>query len=169
MAAKRLQTQAQAEKRPHLASVGAQSNREEVMFGATFDGKIVRRFLAFVVPYRRRLLFGLAAVLVFTATQLAIPLIVSNTFEHVAGAGDSALTLLRAAVAVFVGIILVNFVANVLQEGVVARAGARVLFDLRRAMYRHLQRVSLSFMDRTETGRLMSRLQGRRVRAAGVP
>ena len=160
MAAKRLRTQAQAEKRPHLASVGAQSNREEVMFGATFDGRIVRRFLAFVVPYRRRLLFGLAAVLVFTATQLAIPLIVSNTFEHVAGAGDSALTLLRAAVAVFVGIILVNFVANVLQEGVVARAGARVLFDLRRAMYRHLQRVSLSFMDRTETGRLMSRLQG---------
>ena len=130
------------------------------MFGATFDGRIVRRFLAFVVPYRRRLLFGLVAVLVFTATQLAIPLIVSNTFEHVAGAGDSALTLLRAAVAVFVGIILVNFVANVLQEGVVARAGARVLFDLRRAMYRHLQRVSLSFMDRTETGRLMSRLQG---------
>ena len=130
------------------------------MFGATFDGKIVRRFLAFVVPYRRRLLFGLAAVLVFTATQLAIPLIVSNTFDHVAGAGDSALTLLRAAVAVFVGIILVNFVANVLQEGVVSRAGERVLFDLRRAMYRHLQRVSLSFMDRTETGRLMSRLQG---------
>ena len=151
---------ARVEKRPRLASVGAQSNREEVMFGATFDGKVVRRLLAFVVPYRRRLLFGLAAVLVFTATQLAIPLIVSNTFDYVAGAGDAALTLLRATVAVFVGIILVNFIANVLQEGVVARAGERVLFDLRRAMYRHLQRVSLSFMDRTETGRLMSRLQG---------
>lgn len=149
-----------AAKRPHLASVGAQSNREEVMFGATFDGKVVRRLMAFVIPYRRRLLFGLAAVLVFTATQLAIPLIVSNTFDYVAGAGDAALTLLRATVAVFVGIILVNFIANVLQEGVVARAGERVLFDLRRAMYRHLQRVSLSFMDRTETGRLMSRLQG---------
>ncbi len=152
--------EARAERRPHLASVGTQSNREEVMFGATFDGKIVRRLMEFVVPYRRRLLFGLAAVLVFTATQLAIPLIVSNTFANVAGAGDAALTLLRATVAVFVGIILVNFVANVLQEGVVARAGERVLFDLRRAMYRHLQRVSLSFMDRTETGRLMSRLQG---------
>ena len=152
--------EARADRRPDLASVGTQSNREEVMFGATFDGKIVRRLMEFVVPYRRRLLFGLAAVLVFTATQLAIPLIVSNTFANVAGAGDAALTLLRATVAVFVGIILVNFVANVLQEGVVARAGERVLFDLRRAMYRHLQRVSLSFMDRTETGRLMSRLQG---------
>lgn len=140
--------------------MGAQSNREEVMFGAAFDGRIVRRFIAFVVPYRRRLLFGLAAVLVFTATQLAIPLIVSNTFEYVAGAGESALGLLRTAVGVFAGVIAVNFVANVLQEGVVSRAGERVLFDLRRAMYRHLQRVSLSFMDRTEAGRLMSRLQG---------
>ena len=160
MAAEARREKARVAKRPRLASVGAQSNREEVMFGATFDGKVVRRLMAFVVPYRRRLLFGLAAVLVFTATQLAIPLIVSNTFDYVAGAGDAALTLLRATVAVFVGIILVNFIANVLQEGVVARAGERVLFDLRRAMYRHLQRVSLSFMDRTETGRLMSRLQG---------
>ena len=151
---------AQPAERPRLASVGAQSNREEVMFGAAFDGRIVRRFMAFVVPYRRRLLFGLAAVLVFTATQLAIPLIVSNTFEYVAGAGDSALRLLRTAVGVFAGVIAVNFVANVLQEGVVSRAGERVLFDLRRTMYRHLQRVSLSFMDRTEAGRLMSRLQG---------
>ena len=153
-------TEQGAPERPRLASVGAQSNREEVMFGAAFDGRIVRRLLRFVAPYRRRLLFGLAAVLVFTATQLAIPLIVSNTFESVAGAGDAALTLLRAAVAVFAGVIVVNFVANVLQEGVVSRAGERVLFDLRRAMYRHLQRVSLSFMDRTEAGRLMSRLQG---------
>lgn len=151
---------AQPAERPRLASVGAQSNREEVMFGAAFDGRIVRRFMAFVVPYRRRLLFGLAAVLVFTATQLAIPLIVSNTFEYVAGAGESALRLLRTAVGVFAGVIAVNFVANVLQEGVVSRAGERVLFDLRRSMYRHLQRVSLSFMDRTEAGRLMSRLQG---------
>ena len=160
MAAEGARNEARADRRPRLASVGAQSNREEVMFGATFDGRVVRRLMEFVVPYRRRLLFGLAAVLVFTATQLAIPLIVSSTFDYVAGAGDAALTLLRAMVAVFVGIILVNFVANVLQEGVVARAGERVLFDLRRAMYRHLQRVSLSFMDRTETGRMMSRLQG---------
>ena len=128
------------------------------MFGATFDGKIVRRFLEFVAPYRLRLLIGLGAVFVFTATQLAIPLIVSRTFNYVAGSGDSALILLRAIVAVFVGVIVVNFVANVMQERVVARAGERVLLDLRRAMYRHLQRVSLSFMDRTETGRLMSRL-----------
>ena len=42
----------------------------------------------------------------------------------------------------------------------VGRVAENVLFDMRRAMFAHLQRVSLSFMDRTEVGRLMSRLQG---------
>ena len=48
----------------------------------------------------------------------------------------------------------------VLLERIVGRIAGHLLFDLRRAMYAHLQVVSLSFMDRTEVGRLMSRLQG---------
>ncbi|HKK31579.1 MAG TPA: ABC transporter ATP-binding protein, partial [Alphaproteobacteria bacterium] len=45
-------------------------------------------------------------------------------------------------------------------EIIVARTAQNLLFDLRRAMFAHLQVVSLSFMDKTEVGRLMSRLQG---------
>jgi ATP-binding cassette subfamily B multidrug efflux pump len=55
--------------------------------------------------------------------------------------------------------VILNYGANFLQESLVGRAAERVLIDLRRAMFTHLQRVSLSFMDRTEVGRLMSRLQ----------
>ena len=47
-----------------------------------------------------------------------------------------------------------------MQESVVGKVAENVLSDLRRAMFSHLQRVSLSFMDKTEVGRLMSRLQG---------
>ncbi len=151
---------AKADIRPRLASIGSTTNEEEVIFGAAFDGRIVRRFMQFVIPYRKRLFVGLAFVMLFTATQLSIPLIVSNTFQYLAGFGESAFDLLKVVVLVFLGVIALNFVANVMQEGVVARAGERVLFDLRRSMYRHLQRVALSFMDRTESGRLMSRLQG---------
>ncbi|HET6492722.1 MAG TPA: ABC transporter ATP-binding protein, partial [Burkholderiales bacterium] len=46
------------------------------------------------------------------------------------------------------------------QQVWVATTAERVLQDLRRAMYAHLQRVSLSFMDRIQVGQLMSRLQG---------
>ena len=47
-----------------------------------------------------------------------------------------------------------------MQESVVGKVAENVLFDMRRAMFAHLQRVSLRFMDKTEVGRLMSRLQG---------
>ena len=63
-------------------------------------------------------------------------------------------------VLVFFGVVTFNFLANLVQETLVARIAERLLIDLRRAMYAHLQRVSLSFMDKTEVGRLMSRLQG---------
>ncbi len=60
----------------------------------------------------------------------------------------------------FAATILVNYGASYVQETVVGSAAERVLYDMRRAMFSHLQRVSLSFMDKTEVGRLMSRLQG---------
>ena len=58
------------------------------------------------------------------------------------------------------GAVLLNYLSNFLQEIIVVRLSMRVLFDLRRSMYLHLQRVSMSFMDKTEIGRLMARLQG---------
>ena len=60
----------------------------------------------------------------------------------------------------FVAVVCINYAANIVQEMVVGRVAGSLLFDLRRAMYEHLQHVSLSFMDKTEVGRLMSRLQG---------
>ena len=67
-------------------------------------------------------------------------------------------SVLAWAVAAFGVMILINYAANWVQETVVGKAAENVLFDMRRAMFAHLQRVSLSFMDKTEVGRLMSRL-----------
>ena len=61
---------------------------------------------------------------------------------------------------VFFSVVVVNYVSMFLLESIVGRIAGHLLFDLRRAMYAHLQVVSLGFMDQTEVGRLMSRLQG---------
>ena len=68
--------------------------------------------------------------------------------------------MLGWAVGAFAATILVNYAASYVQESVVGKVAEDVLSDLRRAMFGHLQRVSLRFMDNTEVGRLMSRLQG---------
>ena len=145
--------------RPPHAVVGSQISRDEQMFGAAYDGRVVQRFFEFVGPYRRRIYIALIAVLVFTATQLSIPLIIRMAIDEalLPGRGGEAPLLLAAAA--FAAAIAVNYAANWTQDRLVALAGERVIFDLRRAMFAHLQRVALSFMDKTEVGRMMSRLQ----------
>src|SRR5690349_21593685 len=61
-------------RRPQKAVVGSHREEEEV-FGKAIDPQIIRRIWAFVHPYRRSIYLSIAAVLAFTLTQLAIPLI----------------------------------------------------------------------------------------------
>jgi ATP-binding cassette subfamily B protein len=145
-------------RRPPRAVVGSHRPQEE-MFGRAFDARILRRIWAFVRPYRRAFVVSVVAVLIFTLTQLAIPLIIRSAIDDGLLAEDGQGALIRA-VALFAGVIAVNFVASFIQERTVGRVAENVLFDIREAMFAHLQRVSQSFMDKTEVGRLMSRLQG---------
>lgn len=145
--------------RPPRAVVGSHRIEEE-MFGRAFDKNVVKRIWAFVRPYRAKVIVSVAAVLVFTATQLLIPLIIRYAIDHGMTPGGVNRPALLLAVAAFALAILVNYGASYVQETVVGQMAENVLFDIRRAMFGHLQRVSLSFMDKTEVGRLMSRLQG---------
>lgn len=144
--------------RPPRASVGSHRIEEDI-FGKAYDPKTVRRIWAFVRPYRLKIYLSVAAVLVFTATQLAIPLIIGRAIDSGMTEGGNS-TNLAWAVATFAAVVLVNFAASFVQETEVGKVAENVLFDMRRAMFAQLQRVSLSFMDKTEVGRLMSRLQG---------
>lgn len=145
-------------RRPPRAVVGSHRVEEE-MFGKAFDTNIVRRIWAFVSPYRKQVAWSVVAVLTFTAMQLMIPLIIRYAIDHGmrSGGNHSALTWSIMAFAIA---ILVNYAASYAQETLVGGVAENVLFDIRKAMFSHLQRVSLSFMDKTEAGRLMSRLQG---------
>jgi ATP-binding cassette subfamily B protein len=145
-------------RRPSKAVVGSHREEEEV-FGKAYDPKIVRRIWAFVSPYRSRIAISVASVLTFTLTQLAVPLIIRYAIDN-GMAPDSDGRVLLWCIIAFAVVISINYGASYLQESVVGKVAEHVLFDMRRAMMARLQRVSLGFMDRTEVGRLMSRLQG---------
>ena len=147
-------------KRPPRAVVGSQISTDEEMFGAAFDGRVIRRFMSYVYPYRKRIYGALGTVLVFTGAQLSIPLIIRYAIDEALVSENAGTFLLTLAIAIFAAVITVNYAANYLQDRIVGLTGERVIFDLRRAMFAHLQHVALTFMDKTEIGRLMSRLQG---------
>ncbi|WP_192246739.1 ABC transporter ATP-binding protein [Mesorhizobium silamurunense] len=146
-------------KRPPRAVVGSHRIEEE-MFGRAFDQNVIRRIWAFARPYKAELFISVSALLIFTGTQLLIPLIIRCAIDHWMAPGGIDHSYLLAAAGAFLLAILVNFAAGYTQEAVIGKTAENVLFDIRRAMFGHLQRVSLSFMDKTEVGRLMSRLQG---------
>lgn len=145
-------------RRPPRAVVGSQRVEEE-MFGKAFDGNVIKRIWAFVRPYRRDVVLSVCAVLTFTLMQLMIPLIIRYAIDH-GMQQDGSRSALTWAVVVFLVAILINYAASYAQETLVGGVAENVLFNIRRQMFSHLQRVSLSFMDKTEVGRLMSRLQG---------
>jgi ATP-binding cassette, subfamily B, multidrug efflux pump len=145
---------------PPKASIRLGPTQDEEVFGKAFNGQVVGRFIKYVSSYKALLWVAITAVLVFTVSSIAIPLIVKSVFDDALKVGATDQGKLATLVIIFLVAVGFNFVSNYLQELIVGRVAERILIDMRRAMYEHLQRVSLSFMDKTEIGKLMSRLQG---------
>lgn len=141
-----------------------QEDLDQQIFSAGYNGDVVRRFLGFVSPYRNVLIIGIIAVIIFALSVLALPWIIRTTVNDVLditqrSAGD-ARNILFVMVGLFFGSVVIHVIVGYIQNIIVGRIAEHILIDLRRAMYAHLQRVSMSFMDKTEVGRMMSRLQG---------
>ena len=142
--------------RQKLKAVVGSHRIEEEIFGRAFDGKVVSRIWDFVRPYRREVVISVSAVIVFTLSAAVDP--AADPLCHRPRHGQEAApaSVLDGIMALFALAICINFIASRLQEGVTGQMAENVLFDIRRKMFDHLQRVSLSFMDKTEVGRLMS-------------
>jgi ATP-binding cassette subfamily B protein len=116
----------------------------------------LRRIVRLFVPYRGRLGAVLALILVSSALGALSPFLVREIFDEALPEGDT--TLLNLLVGGLIGIAIATGVLGVLQTWVSNVVGQRVMHDLRAAVYRHLQRLSLAFFTRTRTGEVQSRI-----------
>ena len=116
----------------------------------------LRRALAFIVPYWRRLVLVLLLSALSTALSLYLPLLSRDFFDH-ALIGRDLRTLIRVGV-LFALFSAASFVVNVVSGLRYTRVSADILFDMRLQMYRHLQRLSPRFHARTRIGDVMSRI-----------
>lgn len=124
-----------------------------------FDKGIMGRLWGFIRPYRLALSGCLLAVVVYALVQVSIPLAIRAVVDSTASINQSGISL-QLALGLFALLVLFNFAFNFIQEWGTARIAQRVIFSLRRAMFAHLQQVSLGLLDQTQVGRLMARLQG---------
>ena len=116
----------------------------------------LRRILALFRPYRPRLATVLTLILFSAAIGIVSPFLVRDIFDEALPEGDT--TLLNVLVGGLIAIAIVTGVLGVLQTWLSNVVGQRVMHDLRAAVYRHLQRLSLAFFTRTRTGEVQSRI-----------
>ena len=122
------------------------------------DGSAFHWLLAFVSPHRWRLAGILALSLLATALGLAQPYITKFLVDDglIAGRMDTVIALC----ALMLGIGLLATLIGVANRWHYVDVSARILFALREAVYRHLQRLSPSYYARTRGGDLIARLDG---------
>lgn len=118
--------------------------------------ELVRRVWQFARPYQLMVLGLLLTILLITGINLISPLLFRDLIDNAIPNGDlKRLNLLALGM---VSIPIVSGGIGVWQRHLNSQIGEGVIFDLRYALYRHMQRMSLRFFTETRTGELMSRL-----------
>ncbi len=115
----------------------------------------LRRIRPLFSPYKRRLT-GLLALIVFTAAVGVVPaFLLKHTLQAIVTHNHLALSLNAGGM---IAIAILTGVLGVLQTLLSNQVGQSVMHDLRAAVFRHLQRLSLAFFTRTRTGEVQSRI-----------
>ena len=115
-----------------------------------------RRIAALFRPYRARLGAVLGLIAISASLGMVTPFLLRDVLDHAIPEGDTA--LLGWLVGGMVFIAIATGVIGVGQTWLSNLVGQRVMHDLRAAVYRHLQRLSLAFFTRTRTGEVQSRI-----------
>ena len=130
---------------------------DEELEGQLYDHRVVVRLMTYLLPHWRDVAVTTAAIFLYTGTVVALPWLVKLTIDSYIGTGNlSGLNLVALA---FIFVASVQFASNYLHLRLMAFVGQRVLYTLRVELFGQLQRLSMSYYDRNEVGRVMSRVQ----------
>jgi len=129
---------------------------DDEVLGKAYDARLMRRLLTYLRPYWREVAVALAAIIAGAAAQLAQPYLVKLAIDRfIAVRRLDGLGWLAAA---YLAILIAGFVLEYVQTWTMQMTGQRIMFDLRMAIYGHLQRIDLGYYDRNPVGRLMTRV-----------
>jgi len=138
--------------------------REEEKLGKIYDSHLTRRLLKYLRPYRGWVWLALSMTLGVAAMELVGPYLfglgidwyIVPGFAHTLARHKAVLGLLWV-VAVFLGSLLASFGLQYAQVRIMQWVGQETMYDLRKEIFEHLQRVPMSFFDRSPVGRLVTR------------
>ena len=112
------------------------------------------RVLSYIKPYMHRLLFAMVCTIMAAAGNLYIPWIIKDMIDEVLA--DKNGTMLNWIAASIIAIFIVRGLFWYGQNYLMSYVGQSVIIDIRAAVFKKLQRLSVSFYDKNKTGTIMS-------------
>ncbi|PYU08127.1 MAG: antibiotic ABC transporter ATP-binding protein [Acidobacteria bacterium] len=138
--------------------------REEEALGKAYDARLARRLLAYLRPYRGSVVLALVLTILVGPLEIVGPYLFGYGVDQyiVPASGGfiplpTALRGLQFVVLGFLAALVLSFAVQYLQARIMQYVGQRTLYDLRKDIFEHLQRLPVSFYDRSPVGRLVTR------------
>lgn len=145
--------------------------QDDEVVGKVYDGRLMRRLLTYLRPYRLQVILSAVAILIKAATDVMGPYLVKVAVDtYMTDAPPTHLSWLarhldRAPITgitqlamLYLGALVITFGLEFVQTYLMQWTGQKIMFDLRSQIFRHLQRMSPSFFDRNPVGRLVTRV-----------
>ncbi len=120
------------------------------------DARLLRRLLGWLRPYRLLTFFAVLVLLAGAAVQLAGPALTRRALDVAVPARDAG--LLTTLAFLYLAALLAELAIEYAQTLLTTTIGQRVMYDMRSAIFRHLQRLGIPYFDGHPVGRLMTRV-----------
>ena len=129
---------------------------EDEVIGKAYDARLMRRLLQYLRPYWRQVALAFVTIIVSSIASLAQPYLIKVAIDRYITQRQMA--GLDGLAVLYLTMLLASFTAEFFQTLTLQTTGQRIMYDLRLAIYRHLQRLDLRYYDHNPVGRLMTRV-----------
>ena len=159
------------DKSPQDEKKKAVPQQDEDVIGKAYDGRLMRRLLTYMYPYKWAAFISIAAILIKAACDVLGPYLTEIAIDrfmtaHPTHRSDLLSRWLSSSPArgitqiavIYLGALLLSFLLEFIQTYLMQWTGQKIMFDMRRQIFGHLQRMHVAFYDRNPVGRLVTRL-----------
>lgn len=130
--------------------------KSEEQLDKGYDPKVASGLMKFLKPYTGQTIFALILMVIVTAASVSGPYFVKLAIDEGITAKDPI--ALRNIALTFLAVSVIQLGFNYWRVRIMARVGQHVLYDVRTAMFAHLQKLSLSFYNHYSVGRVITRV-----------
>jgi ATP-binding cassette subfamily B multidrug efflux pump len=129
---------------------------EDDPIAKSYDSRLLRRLLTYLKPYKVPVVISFLLIVVMAGLDLVPPYLTKIAIDRYIARHDASGLL--AVAGLYLLTLLAAFVVRFAQVYVLQMTGQRVMLDLRRQIYGHLQALHVAYFDKNPVGRLMTRV-----------